>query len=91
MCTEFTNIEYIVFEDEDGNEIEMEIIDEFHYDEKPYIALSAASPSDEQDSEEISFYEVIAMDEEEAFDLITDASLLRALSDALEQRLFDDI
>lgn len=90
MANELTNIEIIVFEDDDGGEIEMEIIDEFDCDGAHYIALSEVPDADSDallDEDDISFFLVTQENDEEMFDLVEDKKLLQQLADLLEQRL----
>jgi len=87
-----TNIQMIVFEDEDGLDIEMEVLDEFEHEGKRYVALRPAFDAEAftEDEDSINFFEVYAdpeNDEEEMFDLIEDPASLQALSDVLENRL----
>ncbi|MBQ8087088.1 MAG: DUF1292 domain-containing protein [Clostridia bacterium] len=42
-------LDIIVFEDAEGNEIEMEIIDYLFYEGNEYVILSGKDPDDEQD------------------------------------------
>lgn len=87
---EYTNIEYIAFEDEKGNPIEMQIVDEFDHDERHYIALCPI-PQPGQDSEDedmINFFAVLQDENgEETFELIEENRLINTLADLLEERM----
>ena len=96
MDEELTNIEVIVFEDDEGNEIEMDIVDEFDFEGKHIVALSEApgqmdeseideSEMDEEDT--VSFFEVIKDKENEDYELIEDEKAVAKLADFLEERL----
>lgn len=89
MSNELTNIEVIVFEDDHGNQVEMQIVDEFDYFNEQYIALIELPEAEEALDEDppIQFYRVIEEDGEEMFDYIEDTALYNKLSDALEERL----
>lgn len=86
----YTDIEIIVFEDEDGSDIEMEIIDEFDVEGGHYMALRPPiAPMDEEgDEDSIAFFRSETDGSgEEVFDLVEDKETLRKLMDALEDRL----
>ena len=83
---EYTDIQVIVFEDDDGNEMEMQIVDEFDYEGRHIIAL--APPVDaEEDEDEVSFFAASGPDEDLDMELIEDKALIDALGDLLEERL----
>lgn len=90
MSNDLTNIEVIVFEDEEGNQVEMEIVDEFDLGKDHYIALTELPDVDGILDEDppIQFYRITEEDDEEIFDAVEDAALLNTLADALEERLF---
>lgn len=87
--TEYTNIEVIVMEDEDGKEVEMQLVDEFDYHDSHYLALAAPIDEDEGDDEDtVSFFEEVSeADEELELALVEDEALIEALADLLEERL----
>lgn len=87
--TEYTNIEVIVMEDEDGSEVEMQLVDEFDYHDAHYLALSAPITEDEADDEDtVSFFEEVSEEDEELeLALVEDEALIEALADLLEERL----
>lgn len=87
---ELTNIEIICFEDEDGLDIEMEVVDEFVRDGKRYVALRPALETldDESDEDDISFFSLDSDENgQELFTLIEDESMVSALANTLEERL----
>ena len=87
---QYTDIEIIVFSDEDGQDIEMEVIDEFDWKEKHYIALRPPIDPMNEDSDEDSivfFHSETDADGEEIFDLVEDNETLLGLTDKLEERL----
>lgn len=90
MSNELTNIEVIVFEDDQGNPVEMEIIDEFDHGKDHYIALMQLPDIDGELDEDptIQFYCITEAGDEEIFDLVEDAALRHVLADRLEERLF---
>ena len=62
--------EIVVFSDEDGNEIEMEILDYFDYEGQEYAMLIDSAPEDEEDQpEEMDVYlmKVVVTDDMEEF------------------------
>jgi hypothetical protein len=98
---ELTNIEIIVFEDEEGGEIEMEIVDEFDLEERHFVALVESIGMDddcenksleelEDFDDDVNFFEVIKDENgEEMFDLVEDRQLLNKLADELENRILE--
>ena len=96
LNNEFNNeFEVIVFQTEDGEEIDMLIIDEFDYEGKNYIALieslvgeNVVSESYDFD-ETIMFCEVILESAEETIVPIQSNSLIAKLEDVLEKRLLE--
>ena len=80
---EYTDIEVLVFEDDDGHEVEMNIVDEFDYGGASYIALVAA---DAEEGDDISVYRVLGDDNYEQID---DPKELDALLDAIEARIVE--
>ena len=92
MSEELTNIEMIVFEDDQGKEIEMEIIDEFHFNGIHYVALSEAPQADSDqllDEDDIRFFRILNENGEEMFDAIEDQNTIQLLADELEKRLLE--
>lgn len=86
----------IVFEDEDGNEIELDILDYFFYEEQEYAILMDLSgvPDEDEGSEEaepqdIYIMKVVANGDMEEF-LPVDDELMDKLSEIAESRLFAD-
>jgi hypothetical protein len=60
----------VVFSDEDGNEIEMEVLDYFDYEGQEYAMLIDASPDDEeeqQDTLDVYLMKVVVSDDMEEF------------------------
>lgn len=91
--TQYTDIEIIVFEDEDGSEIEMEIIDEFEMEGVQYMALRPPIDPMDEDSDEdsIAFFRCETDEKgEEVFDLVEDKDTLAKVMDMLEDRLLAD-
>lgn len=78
---ELTNIEYLVFTQDDGSEIEMQIVDEFEYEGGSYIALVNAAV---EDGDEISVYKVSGDDE---YEQVEENALLNMLLDIVEERI----
>jgi len=92
MSEELTNIEMIVFEDDQGKEIEMEIIDEFHFNGIHYVALSEVPQADSDqllDEDDIRFFRILNENGEEMFDAIEDQNTIQLLADELEKRLLE--
>ena len=87
--TEYTQQEFIVFEDGDGAEVSMSIVDEFDMDGVHYVALVEADEPDESD--DLISYFAVTTDEngEEDFELVEDDVLGEKLADTLEQRLIE--
>ena len=87
--TEYTNIEVIVMEDEDGSEVEMQLVDEFDYHDSHYLALCPPPDENETDDEDaVSFFEEVSEEDEELeLALVEDEALIEALADMLEDRL----
>ena len=91
--TQYTDIEIIVFEDEDGSDIEMEIIDEFDLEGIHYMALRPPIDPLDEDSDEdsIAFFRCETEESgEEIYDLVEDKETLRKVMDVLEDRLLAD-
>lgn len=88
---DYTSQEIITFEDEDGLDIEMEVVDEFDYEDKHYMALrpSLQEVMDAEDEDEIVFFRVYQQDGEELFDLVEDKQTITHLGDILENRLLN--
>ncbi len=87
---QYTDTEVIVFEDEDGLDIEMELVDEFEDGGQRYVALRPSLESADFDTDEdcISFFAVRTDDEGgELFDLVEDEAAITRLADRLEDRL----
>lgn len=87
---QYTDIEIIVFSDEDGQDIEMEVIDEFDWEGRHYIALRPPIDPLDEDSDEDSivfFHSETDASGEEIFDLVEDKKILQGLTDKLEERL----
>ncbi len=60
----------VVFSDEDGNEIEMEVLDYFDYEDQEYAMLIDASPDDEEERQEtldVYIMKVVVSDDMEEF------------------------
>ena len=86
--TEYTDIEIIVFEDDAGNELEMQIVDEFDHEGGHYLALTAPIDDDsEEDEDTVSFFLSKGEGEELEVELVEDKKLLDKLADILEDRL----
>lgn len=92
MSEELTQIEVVVFEDEDGTEIEMQIVDEFDHNGRHYVVLI---PSPEEGAEidvdgedDLNLFEVTKDEKgEEDFNLVEDKKLLAELAGVVEDRL----
>ena len=80
---ELTNIEVLVFAGEDGEEIEMQIVDEFELEGESFIALVSAQC---EDGDEIEVYKVLPGDE---FESVDDAVKKDKLLDIIEQRIME--
>ena len=87
--TEYTDIEVIVFEDENGNETEMQIVDEFDYEGQHVIAVCPAPDEASEDEDEVSFFYAEGEDDDLEMTLIEDAQLIDKLGDVLEDRLLN--
>lgn len=87
MSEELTNIEIIVFEDENGEDIEMNIVDEFDHENIHYVALTPAQIDADDEEDSINFFSVSKVEGQEEFDLVEDEKLLNTLFDLLEDRL----
>ncbi len=60
----------VVFSDEDGNEIEMEVLDYFDYEDQEYAMLIDASPDGEEEQQEtldVYIMKVVVSDDMEEF------------------------
>jgi hypothetical protein len=88
----------IVFEDDEGNEIELDILDYFFYEEQEYAILMDLSgvPEEHEHSEDgdeepqdIYIMKVVANGDMEEF-LPVDDELMDKLSEIAESRLFAD-
>jgi len=83
---EYTDIQIIVFEDEAGNEMEMQIIDEFDHEGQHIIALAPPVDANE-DEDEVSFFVASGPDDDLDMELIEDRKLIDMFGDLLEERL----
>lgn len=89
-------LDIVVFEDDAGNEIQMEVIDYLHYEGKEYAFL-AVVPEEEQDEEEqrdVFIMEIVAVDgdeEMEEFVPVEDEALAEKLIEIFENSDFDEI
>jgi len=84
---EYTDIQVIVMEDDAGNEMELQIADEFDFNGEHILAL-CPPPDANEDEDEISFF---LCGEEEGDDLslmlIEDKKTVDMLAGILEERL----
>ena len=85
--TEYTDIEVIVFEDEDGNETEMQIVDEFDCEGRHVIAVCPAPDEAAEDEDEVSFFYASGKDDDLEMTLVEDEKELEKLGDLLEEWL----
>jgi len=89
-------LDIVVFEDDAGNEIKMEVIDYLHYEGKEYAFL-AVLPEDEADEEEerdVFIMEIVPVpgdDEMEEFMPVEDEALAEKLIEIFENSDFDEI
>ncbi len=86
----------IVFEDEDGNEIELDILDYFFHEEQEYAILMDLSGvpeeregSDDDEPQDIYIMKVVTNGDMEEF-LPVEDELMDKLSEIAESRLFAD-
>ena len=89
--------DYVVFEDEDGNEIELDIVDQFPFEGREYAVLmdlfdllgenSQLSPEAEGQQADMYVMEIVMEGEEERFIPVEDEALLDQLSDVIYQRI----
>lgn len=84
----------VVFQDEDGTEIELDVVDYFTHKDQEYAVLmdlSALSEDEGEQDEEQDVYimKVVVTDETEEF-LPVDDELMEELSTIVEQRLFSE-
>ncbi len=85
----------IVFEDEDGNEIELDILDYFFYEEQEYAILMDLSgvpeeregSDEEEEPQDIYIMKVVTNGDMEEF-LPVEDELMDKLSEIAESRLF---
>ena len=82
---ELTNIEVLVFENEDGSETEMQIVDEFEWQGNSYVALL---PLDVREGDDIQLFCTTGQDE---YEQVADSAAKNALLDILEERLLNKI
>lgn len=92
MSEELTQIEVVVFEDEDGTQIEMQIVDEFDHDSHHYVVLipspEEGAKIDVDGEDDLNLFEVTVDEKgEEDFDLVEDKKLLAVLAGIVEDRL----
>ena len=93
-------VDVVTFEDDEGNEFDMEIVDEFEHNGKKYAVLAAINEDDEADEAEpaeddedqdaLYIFEVVDGEEGEEFVAIDDDDLLDELSAVVEDLLFSD-
>ena len=87
-------IEVISFENDEGEEFDMMIVDEFEKDGQRYIALIESVVgdnvmSDSYDFDEtIMFCRILGDDGKEAFEPVENRATIAKLEDVLEERLF---
>ena len=83
--------DYLTIEDEDGNEFELEVLDEFELDGQSYLA---ALPADmDEDDEDFGLILLRVMEDENGDQLLADIDDEAELNDVYEQfmeELFDD-
>ena len=89
--------DYVIFEDESGNEIELDIVDQFPYGEKEYAVLMDLSKLLDENSEiapdeldtpsEMYVMEIVMEGDQELFIPIEDEELLSKLSDLIYERI----
>ncbi len=93
-------VDVVTFEDDEGNEFDMEIVDEFEHNGKKYAVLAEINEDDEADEAEpaeddedqdaLYIFEVVDGEEGEEFVAIDDDDLLDELSAVVEDLLFSD-
>ncbi len=83
---ELTDIQFIVMEDDDGNEMELQIADEFDFNGEHILALCPPQDANE-DEDEVSFF--LCSGDGDEFDLmpIEDEKTIDLLANILEDRL----
>jgi len=90
MNNEFEN-NILTFEDEDGNSVELEIVDAFEISETQYVALvSVEEPAEEQEEEVF----IMRIEEDENGDdiliQVTDEDELETVFNTFKERMADE-
>ena len=94
-------VEVVTFVDDEGNEFEMEIVEEFDHKSKHYAVLAEFSEHDHEDhthdencdcdhEESLYIFEVVKGDDGEDFLSVEDDVLMGELSERVEEMLFGD-
>ena len=83
---ELTDIPVIVMEDDDGNEVELQIADEFDFNDAHIIACCPPQDAGE-DEDEVSFYYSNDNEDDLQLMLIEDEKTIELLANILEERL----
>lgn len=83
---ELTDIQVIVMEDDDGNEMELQIADEFDFNGEHILALCPPSDAGE-DEDEVSFFLSSGDGDDFELMLIEDERTVELLAGILEDRL----
>lgn len=82
--------DFISITDEDGNEYELEVLDELEYQGSRYLALVPADPADESEELEVSILKSVEENGEEILEAIEDDDELEAVYNLLMERTFED-
>ena len=87
-------LDIVVFEDDAGNEIQLEVIDYLHYEGKEYALLAVVpeEDADEDEQRDAFIMEVVPLDDEmEEFLPVEDEALAEKLIEIFESADFDEI
>ncbi len=88
-------LDLVVFEDDEGNELTMEVLDYFFYEGQEYALLTEVQDDDESEADEASEREVVVMqvvpvgEDEEEF-IPVDDELSAKLIELVESGLYDE-
>ena len=86
-------LDIVVFEDDAGNEIKMEVVDYLHYEGKEYALLAVLPEEGEEDEQRDAYImEVHPVDDEmEEFIAVEDEALAEKLIEIFESTDLDEI
>ena len=82
--------DYLTIEDEDGNEFELEVLDEFELDGQSYLAALPADMDEDDPDFGIVLLKIIEENGEELFGSIDDDDELEAVYSALMDLMYED-